>query len=94
MDTNLDEREKPVSINTAIVTLHDSNEVSFLDPSEGTTKYCRGFHVNTDGDLGVIFAQSSSPVVLAVKAGGYYPYSVKVFRSTGSTVGMSVVALR
>lgn len=95
-DKVLDERIKPGSVSVA-VTLHDTNEVTFNDPSDGdsgTTKYCRGFHCNSDGVLKCLFAQDSTERTINVKDGQYYPYSIKIFKSTGSTVGNNLVAIR
>lgn len=64
-----------------------------------TTVYdrCVGFHVNGDGTL-VIEAvkpwDDTTPpggtVSLAVKGGGYYPYEVRRFLSTGSTASATL----
>lgn len=89
-----DERLKTASVDNGEITLSDTVPVTFADPEEGTTKYCRGFHCNIDGDLTVVFPQSSAAVRLVVKAGVFYPYAIKLFKSTGTTSGMKVVPLR
>lgn len=77
------------------ITPTDGVAVTFKDPAfSDALQYCRGFHVNLDGDLYVVLAGDTSPVRLSVKVGIYYPYSVKEFRSTSTTSGMKVVPLR
>lgn len=91
----LDERIKCASTAKAI-TLSDTEEITFADAVEGTTKYCRGFHASATGTLACMLAQDSVAVSLKVVTGLYYPFSVRRFLATGSS-GISageIIAMR
>ena len=90
----LDERTKPGSVAKS-VTLSDTVELTFIDTEEGTTKFCRAFHVNATGTLTCRFAQDSVDVVIEVTKGLTYPYSVKLFKATGTTIANGeIIAIR
>ena len=90
----LDERTKPGSI-PATVTLSDTVELTITDPETNDTKFCRAFHVNATGTLTCRFGQASSDSILEVTKGLTYPYSVKLFKSTGTTIGNGdIIAIR
>jgi hypothetical protein len=73
------------------VTFSDTAEFTIESTTEGNTKYCRGFHVNADGNLKFTGADSNSEAVtLAVKEGNYYPYSVRLFWDTGTDAALKV----
>lgn len=81
------------------VAFSDTDEFAIESVIEGNTKYCRGFHVNTDGNLKITLADpNSEAATLAVKEGNYYPYSVRLFWDTGTDAALKaagkVVAAR
>lgn len=79
-----------------VTTLSDTVPFTMTDES-GNTGYCRGFHVNFDGNLYIKSTDSNGEIVkIVVKEGNYYPYSVVYFMSTSTTAGLAgqIVAWR
>jgi len=93
-----DRRRQPANAFTAVI-FSDTNDLTFVDLSaEGADyrendAYCRGFHVNTDGDIVVLVPgnqeDTTSQVKLTVTAGSSYDYSIRRFKLTGTTFGDS-----
>lgn len=90
-----DRRIQPANAFT-MVSFSDSDDLVLVDlTAEGAdhrlnVAYCRGFHVNADGWLSLVPAgqvDDRSIIRLRVNEGAYYPYQIKRFRLTGTTIG-------
>jgi hypothetical protein len=95
--------QKPVNFNEKVdekiscgrsfkaVVFSDTEEFTVRLGAEDNSKYCRGFHINTDGTIKVLGADTDSEAVsLVVKEGNYYPYSIKFFMDTGTDAALKV----
>lgn len=71
----------------AAVTASDSADVAA--PNNRVTM--RGITVNADGNINVDFTGGGTQIVIAVKAGTFYPFNLKRVRST-STTATGIVA--
>lgn len=107
---DLDRRISPANSFTLITSLSDTVDVRMIDlsaqytdddmlqVSERDLKFPRGFHVNETGTLSILPAGNigGHAVPLYVVKGETYNYSVKRFRSTGSSTFMAsnIVAYR
>jgi myo-inositol-hexaphosphate 3-phosphohydrolase len=74
------------------ITLSDTTAALMID-EDGQSDYCTSFHVNAAGNLKLTLVDSSSgAVTIPVVAGKNYPYSVRLFWSTGSdAVGVTAI---
>ncbi len=69
----------------AAITPHDTNELP-----DGP---CKAIWCNTAGDVSLIAADSSAALVYKVAANSLLPVRARIVKSTGSTVGISLIAL-
>jgi len=107
---DFDRRISPANSFTLISTLSDTVDVRLIDlsalytdddmlqKSERDLRFPRGFHVNETGTLSILPAGNISghAVSLYVVKGEEYRYSVRRFRSTGSSTFLAnnIVAYR
>ncbi len=69
----------------AAITLHDTDELAGGP--------CKAIWCNTAGDVSIIPADSSTAIVYKVAANSLLPVRARIVKSTGSTVGISLIAL-
>lgn len=78
---NIDNRNVPAT---------DGKRISFNDSTEvklSNGKFPRGFVPEADGTVSVVMAEdhaAAAPTTIVVKQGLVYPFSCRIFKSTGS----------
>jgi hypothetical protein len=84
--TNLRSSSSPAS-KAFTITPSDANYLSETQAGLERQIHTRGIMVGTDGNLNVIFAMDDDAVVIGVKAGVLYPFSIKKVLNTSHTAG-------